>query len=185
MPYSYNGGAEEHPYNYEDFSTPTYLTGYASKIIHDLEKVARLYNGKKVALYRSSGEDRCPDCTDSITGQKVFSGCKTCNGSGTLLGYTKLSEQWCYLDLTSEYNVESETGSTDNPGGVRQQLIFIGPPQLRHGDLFVTQDTKNIFKIIVVEPQLVAMAGSIVSQMTQVSKLTPGQIENELIKPYV
>ena len=34
--------------DYTLFSTPDYLTGYARKILRDLVKVARMYNGRTV-----------------------------------------------------------------------------------------------------------------------------------------
>ena len=38
--------------DYTSFSTPDYLTGYARKILRDLVKVARMYNGRLLKLYR-------------------------------------------------------------------------------------------------------------------------------------
>ena len=180
--YLYSGPTKEHPYTYDDFSTPKYLTGHANKIIHDLEKSARLYNGKKVDVYRVDSEERCPECTNAITGERMFSRCTACNGSGTVAGFVKISEnQWCYLDISPEYNVPTEVGLVDTPGGAAHNLIFVGPPMLREGDLFITKDTKHIFKIVDVGPQPIAMAGTVVSQPVQVSRLTPKQVEYGLL----
>ena len=178
----YQGGRDEYPFEYTDFRTPTYLTGYAKKMVWELEKVARLYNGKKVHVFRpDDSEERCPECTDMITGEQVFSGCDTCDGSGKKMGYKKISVHWAYLDVAQEHRVATGIGTTDNPGGIRHQLVFVGEPLLRDEDLIITEDTKKVYKIIEIAPQLVAMAGSVVTQLGQISRITPGQIEYNLI----
>lgn len=179
---TYHGGREEYPFNYTDFRTPRYLTGPANKIIHDFEKVARLYNGKKVHVFRPSEDtERCPDCTDLITGEQIYKNCDKCGGSGYVEGYDKISEQWAYLDIAQEHRVATGVGTTDNPGGIRHQLVFIGEPLLKDQDLIVTEDTKIVYKLIEVAPQIVAMAGSVITQMGQVSKITPGQKEYDIV----
>ncbi len=179
---TYQGGRDEYPFEYTDFRTPTYLTGYAKKMVWELEKVARLYNGKKVHVFRpDDSEERCPECTDQITGEQVFSSCDTCDGSGKKMGYKKISVHWAYLDVAQEHRVATGIGTTDNPGGIRHQLVFVGEPLLKDEDLIITEDTKKVYKIIEIAPQLVAMAGSVVTQLGQISRITPGQIEYNLI----
>ena len=178
---TYQGGREEYDYEYSDFRTPKYLDGHAAKIIHDLKKVCRLYRGRKVHVFRETEGERCPDCTNVITGEQVYKDCERCGGTGQLKGYQKISETWSYLEVAPEHLVGTQVGTTDNPGGVRNQLVFVGEPILKVNDLVITEDTKKVFKLVEIAPQMVAMAGTVVTQAGQVSRITPGQVEYDLL----
>lgn len=166
--------------DYGDYRTEDYVLGYALKIIHDMEKMARLYNGRLVRIFRKSGGTRCPTCTDTITGAVVLTNCPDCGGSGMLDGYSQLLETWAHIDVARKHNLTSQLGNSDSPGGADTPFVVINAPLLKDQDLLITVNTKDVHKIVNAEPQLVAMQGLVITQLTQCFRVSPGSPEYAL-----
>lgn len=179
--YTYGPSRPGHPLDYPDFSTPGYLTGHANKIIYDLEKKVRMYDGHLTRIFRTTDSDRCPTCTDTITGAIVLSDCPTCGGSGTVNGFEQIAEKWCLINFGPKKDLETEFGNADNMNAGTDQFVIIGAPMLKDQDLLITVDVKEVFKINQVEPQIVAMRGIVVTQMAGCTYISPESLEYNLI----
>lgn len=179
--FTYGPSRPDHPYGHQDFTTPSYLSGYANKIIYDLEKKVRMYDGHLAKIFRPSQSDRCPTCTDTITGAIVLSSCPTCDGSGTVNGFEEIAEQWVLINFGPKKDLETEFGNTENMNAGTDQFIIVGATMLKDQDLLITVDVKEVYKINQVEPQLVAMKGIIITQVAGCTYLTPGSLEYNLI----
>ena len=153
----------------------------ARKIRRDLEKVARLYDGVLMRLFSIEKDGgRCPDCTNSLTGETMVSTCDTCGGTGFLTGYVMVGDYWTKSVFNPRVIQPSDSGNTDNPG-IRDQIVIIGAPLIVAEDLLITYRTKEVFKIVDQEPQIVAAGGEVVTQVANCSRLTPGRREYNLI----
>lgn len=161
-------------HQYDKFPTPKYLTGYAKKIEKDLKRVARMYNGKEIIVYKLTGKHRCTVCTDSITGARLSSQCRECNGTGKVDAWEKVGSFWAYIDFGPRYTLETPIGTTTNPGNDKDTFIIIGCPLLAEQDFFVTKETKEVFKIFNVEPRIIAMGGHVVAQAAMASYIEDG-----------
>lgn len=166
--------------DYTNFRTPTYLRGHANKIIHDLKKVARLYNGRLVRIFNNGTYEPCLTCTDTITGTIVLKNCPVCGGTGTTPRQF-VGEYWNLVDLAPKYRVPTEFGNTENPGGIKDTFTVLGAPLLRDQWLIVTVDTKEVFEINDVMPQIVAMQGIVVTQVASCSRMPKGSVEYNVI----
>ena len=71
--------------------------------------------------------------------------------------------------------------ATENPNGTKESVIILGAPLLFDGTVFFYDETKECAKIYNVEPHIVAMRGSVIAQIAQVSRITPGSEEYKLI----
>ena len=161
-------------HDYTQFTTPTYLRGYSKKILKDLTKAARMYNGKLLRVFQEMAGERCPECTNSITGEVLSSNCKRCNGTGKVNCWNALGSYWSYVDLGPNYRMSMETGNTENPGGVKEQFIILGAPLLKDQDFVVVVETREIFKLFNVEPFIIAMRGDVIAQTASCSSLAAG-----------
>ena len=170
------------PETHSDFRTRDYLKGPARKILRDLIKVARQYDGKLVKIFQTgrSGETRCPDCTDKFTGASLYKNCPTCLGSGFTKQYDDVGEYWVRVDFSPKLNVTSELGNYDRQGH-RDAFYVLGAPLLRDQDLLIVPDVKEVYKVVDVEGQIVAMQGIIISQVVNCLLVSPGSIEYNLI----
>ena len=166
--------------DYTSFSTPDYLTGYARKILRDLVKVARMYNGRLLKLYRPAGEKRCPNCTDSITGEILLGNCRICRGTGKALAWEPAGDFWSLVDFGQKFRMASDNGAMENPG-VREQVTILGAPLMKDQHLVIFVETKEVYKIYDSEPHIVAMRGEVISQIASVSRISPGFPEHGLI----
>ena len=194
--FTYGPPRPEKAENYSDFRTEYYVRGHARKILHDLEKLARLYNGKKVRIYQVLPSARCELCTDSITGAVVIPNCTACNGTGQQSGYTlhtqlkpsnipghpeEINEFWAHIEVIPIFNVTSELGNADTRGGTKTPVMIIGLPLLKDGDLVATVNTKDVYKIVNIEPQIVAVQGTVIAQLTQCNLISRGSAEYRVI----
>jgi len=195
--YTYGPSRPEKPQDYSDFRTAPYATGPARKILHDLEKLARLYNGKKVKIFRVLSGERCEVCTDSISGAVVVLNCYECNGTGVTTGYTLYSREepslihghtdtvdefWAHIDVIPVFNVTSQLGNADTQGGAKTPIMLIGMPLLQDGDLVVTVNTKDVYKIVNIEPQIIAVQGTVIAQQAQCNLISRGSPEYKVIE---
>lgn len=166
--------------DYTNFRTPKYLKGHAHKIIHDLKRVARLYNGRLVRIFDNGGTSKCTTCTDTITGNIVLKNCPTCGGTGrgkrTLVG-----EYWVLFDVGPKYKIPTEFGNSENPGGVKETFTVVDAPLLRDEWLIVTVDTREVYKIFDVTPHIVAMQGVVVTQLAACARIPKGSAEHGVI----
>lgn len=168
-------------YLYNKFSTKKYLTGHASKILRDLTKAARMYNGRLVHIFKPGEGGRCTNCTNAITGEIVMTNCPVCFGTGKAGSWINVGEFWSYVDFGPTYNVTSELGNAENPSGIKDQFIILGAPILQDQYLVITHETRKVYKIYDVEPHIVAMQGTVIAQMAQCSPLAAGSQEYRLI----
>ena len=166
--------------DYTNFRTPIYLRGHAKKIIHDLKKVARLYNGRLVRIYTGGGTTPCETCVDSITGSIVLKDCPTCNGTGTT-PRTYVGEFWTLVDFAPKYRVPTEFGNTENPGNLKDTFTVLDAPLLKDQWLIVTVDTKEVYEINDVMPQIVAMQGTVVTQLASCARMPVGSVEHKVV----
>lgn len=181
MPGNYGPPRPPQPQSdYSNIRTPGYLNGHAAKIIHDLKKVARLYNGRLVRIYDNGSGDRCATCTDDITGEIVLTNCPVCNGTGKS-SRNYIGEYWNLIDFGPKYGAPTEFGNTENPGGARDSITVLGAPLLFDQYLIVIVDTKEVFKIIDVEPQIVAMQGVVITQIASCAKMSEGSAEYSVV----
>lgn len=166
---------------YPDFRAASYVSGHANKIIRDLEKITRMYNGKQVRIFVPGVITRCTDCTDGITGAIMVSNCPTCNGTGKLGGYVHLADCWAMIDVIPKFNVTSGFGNADSSGGTKTPIVLINTPLLKDQSLIVTLLTKDVYKIVDVEPHIVAMQGTVITQMAQCNLISQGSEEYSVI----
>lgn len=154
---------------------------YARKIRSDLERVSRIYDGIQIRLFKLRDDsERCTECTNLLTGECMISNCPTCGGTGYALAYTQEGDFWTRIDFTPRVIRPSEQGNTDNPG-IQDQMVVIGAPILKARDIMITIISKEVFKILDREPQVVASGGEVISQIAFVSRITPGGSEYKLI----
>lgn len=168
-------------YDYDRFSTPEYLTGHARKILMDLVRVARMYNGRLIRIYVPDPSERCPECTNLITGERLLTICPRCQGTGFVRGYRKVGEFWSYVDFGPGYRVGTDFGNSENPNGTKESVIILGAPMLYDGTVFFYDESKEGAKIYNIEPHVIAMRGAVIAQIAQVSRITPGSEEYKLI----
>ena len=180
LKYGPQGPDDEH-HDYIHFPTHPHLIGYAEKIKADLINLASLYNGKEVVLYKLTGTERCPKCTNSITGEILVSNCQECHGTGKVDAWTRVGEFWAYIDFGPEYSMPQLLGNTKNPGADRETFVIIGAPMIKDQDFIVVKETREVHKIYNVEPALIAMGGTLVAQAATTSKIEDGSPEYRVI----
>lgn len=171
---------EDH--DYANFRKPQYLRGFSKKIKHDLTRVARLYNGHRVRIFSPHKQgERCPECTNLITGERLVSNCPVCQGTGFKNGWLPLGRFWCFVDFGPRYDMATEYGNMDTQPGGKDAITVVGAPELHDQDLIIFEETRDVYKIYNVEPHIVAMLGDIVTQICQASPISYGQAEYKLI----
>ena len=106
--------------------------------------------------------------------------CPQCFGTGTA-PRTLIGDYWSYIDFNPNFRLSGEYGSSENPGGTRDMIVIVGAPLLRDQWLVIHVDTKEVFKIVDVQPQIVAMQGIVVTQLASVTKLPIGSVEYKLV----
>lgn len=167
--------------NYEELRKRDYLAGYAAKIKYDLARLLSIYSGVRANIYIIEKGDRCPVCIDLLTGEKILSNCTTCMGTGYMNTYTKLGETWIGINIGPAQNVALETGATQNSGTKRDIISIVGMQQLHDRDIVIIKDTRLVYKIEDVEPDIVGLAGIILLQNVQATFLEPGHMAYNLI----
>jgi len=168
------------PPNHNVIYTRTHLKGYASKMVYDLKKVATLYNGLKVRIFTIDETSAiCTNCTDSFTGQILMGDCPICKGTGHLSSYTAIGDFYVVAQLSPRSKSSSEMGDME----VSQQNVFelIDVPLLEDQALLAVIDTKRVYKIIDMEPSIVAVGGAVITQMVTCSALPRGSQEYTVI----
>lgn len=168
------------PIDHDQYTTHSYLSGYAKKARLDLEKTARLYNGMAVKLFSiDESTDRCTHCTDSFTGDIVISNCSHCGGTGYEESYTLEATAFAVPQIAPKLKTSSEMGDIE----VAQQTTFIlfDAPLLEDQDLLATVDTKRVYKIVDMEPQIAAIGGEVVAQMVVCRAIAKGAPEYGVI----
>ena len=166
--------------DHDKFTTPKYLVGYANKVRADLKKLARLYNGIKVRIFTlDESSTPCTNCIDSFTGQVLISDCPVCFGTGKLAKYTSIGD----FDVVTQINPKIKSSSELGDSEVSQQNSFeiIDVPLLEDQDLLVTLDTKRVYKIIDMEPSVVAVGGEIIAQFVSCNAISKGSPEYQVI----
>lgn len=166
--------------DYSNFRKPSYLQGHAKKILYDLIKVARLYNGRLVRIFDYGTKEPCTTCVDTITGAVVLKDCPVCGGTGTT-PRNYIGEFWAFADFGPKYTLGTEMGNTENPGGLKDSFVVLGAPLLKDQWLLVTVDTKEVFEIYDVLPQIVAMQGFVVTQVAACARMPVGSVENKVV----
>lgn len=177
----YGPSRPEAEQSYAAFHTPVYLRGYSRKILHDLIKVARLYAGRRLRLFRPGEGSRCSRCTNTLTGEVLDSRCPECGGTGRVGSWAPLGDFWSFIDFGPTWRLGTESGNADNPGGVKDQFIVLGAPLLRDQDLLAVLETREVFKIWDAEPHIVALRGDVVAQIAACSRLGRGNAEYRLV----
>lgn len=172
----------KHNDRFNQHRTPHYLRGMAKKMQRDLAKVFRLYMGKEVRFYHLNEDSpRCPTCTDALTGSVVLSNCPDCLGTGHLPSYEYYGDGWVLPEFSPRIKSEGEFGNTEAPTGGTDTFLIAGLPQLEMGDILIIKDTREIYRIENMEPQIAAMQGEIILQTANMVFLTPGSTEYALI----
>lgn len=166
---------------YSLFSTPKALTGYSGKILKDLTKWARLYSGREVRIFAVTQGERCPRCTNTITGERLLSNCPQCNGTGYVDKWERIGDFWTFIDFGPRYQMATQFGNTENPNGVKEQIIILGAPLLKDQSIVIFKESREVYKIYDILPHIVAMRGDVVAQIASTTRLTPGVPEYGLI----
>lgn len=169
---------------YDSFRTPLYLTGHAKKMRSDLERVFRMYWGKEVKVFQKQRDAaRCPECTDVITGQVMLANCPVCNGTGVAEQYEDVGDFWARVDIGPVQKTSGAMGSQENLNLRPDQFTLVGAPLLEDQDLIALIDTKSMYKVVDVEPAIVALSGEVITQVANISYLTPGSSEYKYLTP--
>ena len=172
--------AEDKPFS--EFRTPAHLTKYAKKIRSDLERIFRLYSGKEVRLFQLDTESaRCSECTDSFTGAVLNNNCPICNGTGHTAQHIPVGDFWALAEIGPGVHLSSAMGNSENTRTGTDRLILVGAPLLTDRDLIAFIDTKSVYKVVDSDPAVVALNGDVVTQVCDVSYLTPGSNEYKVI----
>jgi len=166
---------------YHLFSTPRSLTGYAGKILRDLIKVARLYNGREARIFLLEKGERCTRCTNLATGERLMTNCPVCRGTGHVQAWKYINKFWTLIDFGPGYDIATRGGNTENPNGIKEQIIIFGAPTIEDQSLIIFEESRTVYKVYDVMPHIVAMRGSVIAQMASCSRLTPGREEYKLI----
>ena len=166
---------------YRLFSNKNYLKGYSNKILYDLKLVASMYNGHEVKVYVVDKSERCPKCTNLVTGEKLISNCPVCHGTGYKNNWKCIGDYWSYMDFGPDYKMATQYGNTESPNGTKESLILLGAPILIDQAIVIFIESKEVYKVYDVEPHMVAMRGDVIAQIAQCSRLTPGAEEYKLI----
>ena len=166
---------------YHRFSNYRYLRGYAGKIKRDLIKAARMYNGREVRLYRVAQGSRCPDCTNLATGERLLSNCPRCGGTGYVDRWESCGDFWTYTDFMQRYNAATPNGNVNWTPGAREQIVIVGAPLLHDQALIIFIESREVYKIVDIEPHIVAMRGEVITQIAAAMRLSPGREEYRLI----
>ncbi len=166
---------------YQGFTNKRYLEGYSRKILHDFVLVAKLYNGREVRLFAVDKSRRCSVCTNLATGEKLLSNCPVCHGTGYADSWKSLGDFQAYVDFRPASNIATQYGNTENPNGFKETIVIWGAPLLQDQSLIIFKETREVYKIYDVLPQLIAVRGDVIAQVTQASRLSPGGPEYKLI----
>lgn len=169
----------------DQLTLPSYLLGFATKVLRDIKLKAGLYDGVNVKLYKVTGTTRCKDCIDSLTGSVIFTQCATCGGTGYASGYSLQGKYIAYFNLNAREDLETPAGNTDNSGGSRDSVIFPGMPLLKDTDLLYLIDTGEIYCVEDQEPQVTSMQGYVILQSVMCARITPGRKEYAIIKALI
>ncbi len=166
---------------YQKFTNKNYLKHYSAKILKDLARVARMYNGHEVRIYAVDKSERCPVCTNVATGERLVTNCKVCHGTGYKDNWKCLGDFWTYTDFGPTYHMASPYGNTENPNGTKTGIVILGAPLLYDQTVIIFIESKEVFKIYDVEPHIVAMRGDVIAQIAQSTRVSPGSEEYKLI----
>lgn len=171
----------EHPgfnNDLDQFGTADYLLGYAQKIRMDLLRVARSYNARRIRVFRPKSTERCPYCTNQITGEKMLTNCPYCQSTGHLGGWDVLGDCYAYGDIGCKYHVATSEGTSEASGNNRDQFILVGMDTLlQDEDWFSFYGNKDCYLIYDAEPFMVTMQGTVVAQVVNAAGLTPISME--------
>lgn len=172
---------DENP-NFSQFQTPPYLSGIANKIRKDLNKMARMYNGRMVRLFQVDESDaRCIECTDLLTGKVISSNCSVCSGTGYVTGYTQVpGDFFTYGDIAPVTTQETASGNVERSANQVSFSVIYGP-LLEQDDLIALVDTKDVYKLERSNPNITAMKGEVITQTATCSLLTKGRAEYKVI----
>ena len=109
------------PFNYGHHTNYNYLKGYSKKILKDLIKTARMYNGQHASIYKVAGGERCTKCTNLVTGERLLTNCPVCHGTGFLRNWEYLGDFWTLVDFGPGYRIATPLGNTENPTAPRNR----------------------------------------------------------------
>lgn len=167
--------------NYDNFRKRDYLNGYAAKIRYDLGRLLGIYSGIRALVFKIEIGDRCPTCTDLLTGERFLTSCPDCLGTGYMNKYTSLGETWIGINIGPAQNIATDTGVTQNAGTKRDVISIVGLQQLHDRDLVILKDARLVYKIEDIEPEIVGLGGNILIQNVQATLLEPGHVSYKLI----
>ena len=166
---------------YGSFKNKAYLKKYAHKILRDLIRMARMYNGHEVRIFDVDKHERCPKCTNTATGERLITNCPVCHGTGYKDSWKCLGDFWTYMDFGPQYVMATPYGNTENPNGNKTGIIILGAPLLKDQTVIIFKENKEAYKIYDVMPHIVAMRGDVIAQIAQSTRLTPGSEEYKLV----
>ena len=160
------------------------LAGPAKKIIYDLQRLLNIYSGIKAKIYKlnSSGTTKCTVCRDIMTGASVLSNCSTCYGTGIVPGYIYLGEYSVGLNFLPRLNVATEFGNTITNGIKEDYFSVVGVQhQLRDRDLLILKHSREVYKVVEREPEIIGLGGFLIMQVISAPLLEKGNIAYKLI----
>lgn len=181
VPFGPERPAELGNVGYQGFSQKRYLEGHAHKILYDLTRTARLYNGHHTRFFVVDNRERCPKCTNQATGERLLTKCSLCHGTGYVKNWKKIGDFWVLMDFGPAYQIATPYGNTENPSGTKTQMMVLGAPILPDQTIAVFKETKEAWKLYDTLPHLIAMRGEVLIQIAQVTRLTPGSEEYKVI----
>lgn len=111
----------------------------AIEIIRREALLLKRFNGSYVAFFiRNDSGERCPDCFDHVLQRRTRSQCRTCNGTGFRVGYSKPILGYCYHKLPAQQVGLQQLGEIKREEGVEWWMPAV--PRMKPGDFFVKRD---------------------------------------------
>jgi len=169
---------------YQDVPDRAPLRGQANKVIYDLNRLLKIYSGiqARIFQYNNTGTTRCTVCTDVFTGERVLSNCETCMGTGVIPGYISLGDFWIGINFTPNVNIATDTGNTVTGGSKDDYICIVGcPAQLKDRDVIILKHTKEVYRVVEREPEIVGLGGIMIMQIISAPFIENGHIAYKLI----
>jgi len=180
--FSYGPSRPEPDNGFDKFQGRDYLSKYPKKMRRDFERWLRLFTGKHVKVFSlDTTSNRCPDCVNDFTGACTNSNCPTCNGTGYVNAYVEIADTYSLVNIGPAMDIATPFGNMENTRSGKDTAVFIGDIPIKDRDLVALVDTKDLYKIVDVEPQIVAMDNEVVTQIAEIAYLTPGSNEYKFV----
>lgn len=110
-----------------------------------------------------------------------MSNCPQCDGTGYENGYIFMEECWAMAEIEALVKSSSELGNTEMTRSGKDSFLFTSERLLVDTDIALFVDTREIYKLVDVEPKMVAMNGTVVVQAALLNRIPPGAKEYQIL----